>query len=276
MYILYADDAGNTGTDYDNPQQPVFSLAGVIVKDDAWFKVNDEINKLKKDILPDFPDVEIHAADIFSGKKDKRGRFNFRHNTAQKNRDILDAFVNLVVSQKLPIIYFSVRKENLKNYCNYHFGGALKIDPYLIAFPYITSFFDYYVTKRNDRGLIMLDEQNSIIANIDTTFSMVRLAGENTKSFHANNIIERALFLESIKSNYIQLADVCNFYINRYISMKNGLQPSDDKKEHFKNMWDKLKPLIVPPPFDPYKETDLFCFFDDNKEVLGKKEQPAP
>lgn len=276
MYILYADDAGSTGTDYDNKQQPVFSLAGVIVKDDNWFQINDKISSLKHKILPNCPDVEIHAADIFSGKKDKKGRFNFRQNTTEENRGILAAFVDLVVSENLPIIYFSVRKENLKNYCNYHFGGAVKIDPYLIAFPYVTSFFDHYVTQRKDRGLIMLDEQNSIIANIDTAFSMVRLAKDDTKNFHADNIIERALFLESVKSNFIQLADVCNFYINRYISMQNGLQPSEDKQDHFRLMWHKLKPLIVSPPFDPYKETDLFCFFDDNKEVLGKKEQPAP
>ena len=122
----------------------------------------------------------------------------------------------------------------------------------------------------------MLDEQNSIITNIDTAFSMVRLAKEDTKGFHADNIIERALFLESSKSSFIQLADVCNFYINRYISMKNGVQPNEDKQNHFKEMWRKLQPLILPPPFDPYKETDLFYFFDDNKDALGKKEQPAP
>jgi hypothetical protein len=37
MDILYADDAGNTGTDYDNQQQPIFSLAGVIKRDVGVF-----------------------------------------------------------------------------------------------------------------------------------------------------------------------------------------------------------------------------------------------
>lgn len=276
MYILYADDAGNTGTDYDNTQQPIFSLAGIVVNENSWLELNERINKLKEEVLPDCPHAEIHAADIFSGKKDKNGKFNFRANSAIRNREILEAFVDFIVSEKIPIIYFSVRKENLKEYCKTRYGGAVKIDPYLIAFPYITSFFDHYVSKRKERGLIMLDEQNSILANIDTAFERIRLGGDNKTSFHASNIIEQALFLASSKSNFIQLADVCNFYINRYISLDHGIQPSQDKREHFTKMWDKLKPQIVPPPFDPYKATDLIGFFDDNKEVLGKQGQPAP
>lgn len=278
IYILYADDAGNTGTDYDNVQQPVFSLAGIVVHDSSWSGLNEEINDLKRRIIPCFPNAELHATDIFNGKRDKKGRFDFRRNSPEQNREILASFVDFVVVKQLPVLYFSVRKEQLKKYCALHFGGAVKLDPYLIAFPYMTSFFDHYVTRRNDRGLIMLDEQNAIVSNIDTAFSMVRLAktGGAAKGFHAHNIIERALFLESAKSNFIQLADVCNFYINRYISMENGIDPAPDKQQHFRKMWQKLKPLIVEPPFDPYQETKLFCFFEDNKEVLGKKEQPAP
>lgn len=71
MYILYADDAGNTGTDYDNKQQPIFSLAGIVVKDNAWSRINDKINVLKQKILPDNSNIEIHATDIFNGKKTK-------------------------------------------------------------------------------------------------------------------------------------------------------------------------------------------------------------
>ena len=276
MYILYADDAGNTGTDYDNKQQPIFTLAGIIVEEGRWFELNEKVNALKKALLPDFPSVEIHAADIFSGKKDKRGHFNFRANTAEQNRAILESFIDLVVEEQLPILYFSVRKENLKRYCTFNFGGTVKIDPYLIAFPYITSFFDHFLSSRKERGLIMLDEQNSILTNIDTVFSRIRLNGTE-ESFHAANIIERALFVESSKSNFIQLADVCNFHINRFLSLMQGVEPSNaDKKTYFWAIWQKILPLLVESPFDPYSKTDLFVFFKDNKEIFGKKEQPAP
>ena len=41
MYLMYSDESGNTGTDLDNKQQPIFALAGIIVKDEKWHKIND-------------------------------------------------------------------------------------------------------------------------------------------------------------------------------------------------------------------------------------------
>ena len=78
MYILYADDSGNTGTDYENKDQPIFSLAGWIINTDNWTELNDFINEKKKEIMPEYFDVEIHTTDIFNGKKDKNGTFDFR------------------------------------------------------------------------------------------------------------------------------------------------------------------------------------------------------
>lgn len=36
MYILYADESGNTETDFDNSQQPIFVLGGVLVNENNW------------------------------------------------------------------------------------------------------------------------------------------------------------------------------------------------------------------------------------------------
>lgn len=40
MQILYADESGSTGTDYDNNEQPIFVLGGVIVDKDKWHEIN--------------------------------------------------------------------------------------------------------------------------------------------------------------------------------------------------------------------------------------------
>ena len=52
MYLLYADESGNTGTDLDNKQQPIFVLAGILVNDKNWHKINNKFNKGKIEILP--------------------------------------------------------------------------------------------------------------------------------------------------------------------------------------------------------------------------------
>lgn len=69
MYVLYADEAGNTGVDYDNRQQPIFSLSGIVVDTDEWNNLNDYITEKQKIIIPEFPDCELHATEIFNSKK---------------------------------------------------------------------------------------------------------------------------------------------------------------------------------------------------------------
>ncbi|WP_041587700.1 DUF3800 domain-containing protein [Thermincola potens] len=69
MYILYADDAGNTGTDYDNEQQPIFSLTGIVVDENRWISLNEAFEAHKKVIMPEHAECEIHATDIFQGQK---------------------------------------------------------------------------------------------------------------------------------------------------------------------------------------------------------------
>lgn len=259
MFILYADEAGNTGLDYDAPQQPVFSLAGIVIEDLQWAEMNKKINALKAEVFGN-TDLEIHAAEIFNGKKDKKGKYDFRQYSAEENRGFLEKIVDFVVSLRLPIIYFPVRKSYLKKYCELHFGSGIKIDPYLVGFAHVSSFFDDFLKKRKSTGLIMLDEQNTMVHAVDTTMALLR-GDKPTGQYSAKNIIERALFLNSEKNNFIQIADVCNFYINRYISMQHGTKPTPDKAEHFTRMWDKLKVCFVQRPYDPYTVTD-FSFID--------------
>jgi len=269
MYILYADDAGNTGTDYENIQQPLFTLTGIIIEADKWNEINEIINKAKIKIIPDYPTCELHATEIYNGQKTKE--YNFRQYGLEKNLQILEGFVDLILSLKLQILTFTVKKSNLKSYCQYHYGMAVKIDPYLIAFPYITLFFDNYIIDNKSKGLIILDEQQALVKNIDDVLERLRLVDDKNYIIKINNIIERALFLESFKSNFIQIADICNFYINRYLSMDCGTEPKEPKKSHIINMYNKLKPLIIEPKSNPAELKEMLDFFDDNKEILRKK-----
>ena len=45
MFILYLDESGNTGTDYDNPTQKIFTLAGLALNDKDWYDLNYKIQK---------------------------------------------------------------------------------------------------------------------------------------------------------------------------------------------------------------------------------------
>ena len=267
MYIYYADDSGNTGTDYDNKQQPVFSLAGWIVETNNWNELNEHITKKKKEILKEYYNIEIHTTDIFNGKKDKKGKYNFRKNGLEGNFKILDNLVDMAISLNPKILAFVVRKKKLKQYCEVKFNMKTKIDPYLIAFPYILKFFDEFLIKNNANGLIFLDEQEKVVNNIDNILSNLRINIEQNE-LKIKNIVERALFLNSFKSNFIQIADLFNFYINRYKSMKEGRIPTQNKKEHIIKNYNKIKKFIIKSEIDSFKYTEILNFFDEYKDIF--------
>ncbi len=274
MYILYVDEAGNTGTDYDNKQQPIFSLSGIAVNTDKWNNLNNLIVEWQKNILPDFPLCEIHATEIYNGKSCRNRTYNFRKLSLEKNLSILEKLVDIVIEINCPIITFIVRKENLKNYCKKNYGSSLKIDPYLIAFPYISVFFDEFIINNNSNGLIFLDEQKPLVSNIDSILERLKLIdGPEFFDIKIINIIERALFLDSSKSKFIQLADLCNFYINRYKSMDYGRIPKEPKATHIINMYKKIEPLIFKPNVNPLELKNMLVFFDDNKEILDNSKK---
>ena len=118
MYILYADESGSTGTDYDNPTQKIFTLAGLTLNDKDWYDLNYKIQKEKEKISPDLVNYEIHANDIFQSSKNKGKGYDFRKNSLKDNLHILEQLVDLVVDLNLPIFSVAIDKQKFKKYIN--------------------------------------------------------------------------------------------------------------------------------------------------------------
>ena len=269
MYLLYADDAGSTGTDYDNAQQPIFNLGGVIVPCEQWLNLNSRINAWKKTHFPASPEMEIHAVDIFNGKNNKKYGVNYRMNTVEQNMAIFESIVDLILELSLPYTVFNVKKKNLKYYCQTHFGSGVKIDPYFIALPYVLSFFDSFLVQRETLGIVFLDEQDTVYKTIDHVLDSFRVFTKGSKVMAVDNIIERAMFVESNRNNFVQLADVCNFVVNRRNTMIAKRHKAETEKDLFiMKMYDKIKPIILDEPFNPKIYTEDFKFFDDYHQLM--------
>ena len=269
MYLLYADDAGSTGTDYDNAQQPIFNLGGVIVPCEQWLSLNSRINVWKSTHFPESPEMEIHAVDIFNGKNNKKYGVNYRLNTIEQNLGIFESIVDLILELSLSYTVFNVKKKNLKYYCQTHFGSGIKIDPYFIALPYIISFFDSFLTQRQTQGIVFLDEQDTVYSKIDNVLDSFRVFTKGSRVMTADSIIERAMFLDSKKSNFVQLADVCNFIVNRRNTMiAKKHTPESEKDVFIFRMYERIKPMILDEPFNPKVYTENFKFFDDYYKLM--------
>ena len=239
MYILYADESGHTGTDYDNVGQPIFSLSGIAINESEWYDLNHIIENEKIDIFNNFKNYEIHATEIFNPKKDSI----FFQNTIEENLLILEKLVDLIVSLQIPIFLSTIDKIKYKDYINKRLGPAIKIDPYIYSFILLSINYNKFLIDKNSNGMIFLDENKNMIDKLDTVYKKLLM---DDFECDTNNIIENALFLQSHKSNFIQLSDICNFYINKYLCItKHNAINNKLKKEHCLKMYKKLKPLFI-------------------------------
>lgn len=235
MYILYADESGSTGTDFDNEQQPIFILGGFIINDKKWHEINSYFNKKKIEINSIFATHEIHTNEIFnSSKKSIFDKFDWRDNLKT-----LEHLANVICDLDVNFFFVGIDKPKLKKYIlqtkeNINF---LSIDPYLVAYIKLHEIVSNYIdTLDNEKGLIFLDEFISLDKTIPTLSLLL------PEKFHfKDNIIENALFLKSHSSNFVQIADFYAFYINKFFTILNGYKKySTEKTRHCLNIGEKL------------------------------------
>lgn len=126
----------------------------------------------------------------------------------------------------------------MKRELNNRFGGTFKIDPYIIAFCGTYIKFISHLIENNKKGIIFLDE----IINIPELLNNLYPAFETVNK----NIIEKAVFLKSKDTNFIQIADIWSFYVNKYIQITKGYKKySDIKNEHCMKIFEKLNKKLL-------------------------------
>lgn len=229
MELLYLDESGSTGLNLDVKSQPVFVLAGVQVSDKDWRSINDKFEEEKIKIYSDFKDIEIHANELFNSNK----KSPFYQNDWKYNIQILEKLVELISSLNIKLLSTIVVKKDYKK----HFGNNIIVDPYLYSFAVIYEKFNKSLVKNSDYGIIFCDELKSMEDSLEILYPNLRKDNRN--------IIEKTFYLDSKKNNFIQIADVCSFYLNKYCSTCYNVSTMDDfKRTHCIKMYGKLTKIF--------------------------------
>lgn len=233
MYLIYADESGNTGTDYDNKQQPIFVLAGVLINDNKWHDINNYFNKRKIEILPILENVEIHTNELFNSSK----KSVFNQFAWQDNFLTLEKLVDLILELDISVYYIAVDKKWFKKGVNAVFKNAIKIDPYIYSFGMLYDHVSQILHKNNEKGIVFLDDILTIPSQLHNIYPIL--------SKNNSTMIEEAMFIKSQNTNFIQIADIFAFYIEKYFSITKGYKRySDVKEKHCLDMYKKLSKKI--------------------------------
>lgn len=229
MYLMYADESGNTGTDYDNKDQPIFVLGSFLIKHNDWHKTNNYFNNKKIEICNLFRNLEIHTNEIFSPPH----KSIFHIKDWKKNLKILDDIVDLIIELNIEFRFIALDKKMFKISMQRELGNFIKIDPYIYSFCMLYKFIAEELESKNDKGIIFLDELINIPQYLNKIYPEISTSN--------HSIIEQALFLKSKDTNFLQIADVFSFYICQYLNIKKGYKKySELKMNHCINNYNKL------------------------------------
>ena len=119
MHLVYLDESGNTATNLNDSEQPIFLLAALIVPGSAWQPLERDLEEAIARHVPMMVDGnEVHAVDLRSG----RGRF--KAISVGTRIALRDEWLRTARKHDLKVVYRAIVKERYQNWLHSTFGSV--------------------------------------------------------------------------------------------------------------------------------------------------------
>jgi len=236
MNFVYIDESGNTGLNLKDPQQPVFLLAALILPESKWFL----LEKCFFDVAKEHFGYPLPAPFEVQAKELKSGRGVFASLDFAKQLSFRNEMLQLLLDNKIDIIYRRIIKSKFAAFCEEHYGTGIKVNPYIMALPFVCMEVDHYLRQKgsNELGMLIFDEQKENLDAAERSLRTLRL--DSTSVLKTTNIIEKGFFIDSSKSFALQLVDLAAYYIRKYEENELGFRVSEVDRQVF----GKIKKLV--------------------------------
>ncbi len=229
MNLVYIDESGNTGLNLKDSQQPVFLLAAMILPESKWFSLEERFLNIVKEYFgyPLPSPFEIQAKDL----KSRRGIFEKL--TFAQQLSFRDRMLQLLLDNEIAVVYRRIIKSKFAIFCEEHYGPGIRVNPYIMALPFVCMEVDHYLRQKgtDQLGMFIFDEQKETLDDAERSLRTLRL--DSTSILKTTNIIEKGFFIDSSKSFALQLVDLAAYYIRKYEENELGLRVSPVDKQTF-------------------------------------------
>ncbi|NLD05174.1 MAG: DUF3800 domain-containing protein [Synergistaceae bacterium] len=234
MHFYYLDEAGCTGRDLVNPQQPIFVLGGISVRDEGWNSTQEAmakiITKYFNDEIPQ--NFELHTNELLS--PDGEGPF-LSHKRDRRNNLVKD-LLKLLANRSHDIHLYAIDKAKFGvASCNVLMPYDIKT-PYLLAYDYLITYINWFVKKhlgRSARGMFIIDVKEQFCTDIELMTQKRRFGGP--KTHRVKWIVEFSYPIDSKKNPMVQLSDLVVFCTKKFLEIDNGYRNnySQDAKKFY-------------------------------------------
>lgn len=221
MHFYYLDEAGCTGCDLINQEQPIFVLGGISVRDEGWNKTQAAMAAITRKYfgkaIPQ--NFELHAAQLLSPEGD--GPFS-DHDRESRN-DLAKRVLGLLAERSHDVHLYAIDKSKLSERS---FSVELPYDsktPYLLAYDYLITYINWFVKKQlgiSARGMLIIDAKEQFHADIERITHVRRFEGP--RAHRIKWIVEFSYPVASQKNPMVQLSDLVVFCARKFLEIDNG------------------------------------------------------
>lgn len=246
MHFLYIDEAGSTGADLAEAQQPVFVMAAIVVSDEKWRKTSEAIRKaLTKSFGVELAsDFELHACQLLSPNGD--GPFAGR-SRAGRNALALE-LLSLIGTRGHYVFQVPVYKASLARLPvptrNWGFNWQ---HPWQFSFAFQATMFEEFLrgpsTGSSSTGLAIVDHEESCVQFV-RAHTAERQAETGWRQL--KKVVEIGYSAASHANPLIQLTDLTAFTLKKFYELNTPLAASwpQAAKDFFTECRDVIWPRV--------------------------------
>jgi hypothetical protein len=230
MFLLYVDESGKSGL--NDPNQPLFVLGGVVVKNEDWRAIETAFNRTIEAIVPRAGRSarwELHMADIENGKGD------FEAMSRKDRRRLCTALIDLIDQFDLTLIATVVDKKQMQTK-----KAWAKRPPEDWAYEFLVERYQHLLRRRQELGIVVGDEQKGAEALNRASHALWRRSGTSALS-KVDRILETVFFLPSHHSLMLQLADGVAYWCNRAVRAARAGKPEPPEWTRLSAHLDRLE-----------------------------------
>jgi len=194
MHLLYLDEAGS-------PRDVHFVLAGVVVEDTIWKKMNDELNSLKEEYFDD-KSIDLKGLRRHRHENISKGHPNpFYDKEEEFITEFGEKLDSIICANDLVYLASIIHKEKHRKK---YFDAE---HPYSLSYIFLLERFQYILNDNKSLGIVFLEySSKSLQEKLDVTHHHYQ--SEGTDYTKIERVIEGCHTLLGIKSNFTQIADL--------------------------------------------------------------------
>lgn len=228
MHFYYLDEAGCTGCDLANQEQPIFVLGGISVRDEGWNATQEAMAAIIGEYFGnEIPqNFELHTNQLLSPNGD--GPF-FDHARDRRN-NLAKGILGLLADRSHDVHLCAIDKAKLSS-CTCRM--AMPYDtrtPYHLAYDYLITYINWFVKNklgRSARGMLIIDAKEQFHADIERITQVRRFEGP--AAHRVKWIVEFTYPVDSQKNPMVQLSDLVVFCAKKFLEIDNGYRNTNSQ-----------------------------------------------